>query len=106
MKRRKGFIFTNKKHSERAIMSVVLGVISLVSLICVVAFSSGREGGAPAGYGITGVLALLFSLIGVCLGIVTVKNKEYYRVFPIMGTVLNLVVLVFLGIILYLGIGA
>jgi len=32
MKKRKGFIFTDKKHSNRAVMAAVLGAISLASL--------------------------------------------------------------------------
>ena len=30
--RKKNYIFTNKKHSDKAIMSTILGMISLVSL--------------------------------------------------------------------------
>ena len=32
MKKRRNYIFTNKKHSDKAIMSTILGIISTASL--------------------------------------------------------------------------
>lgn len=63
-----------------------------------------RHGEAEVGYGVAGLLAALFSLTGFVLGVITVRNKEYYRLFPWLGTVLNLFVLGCIGFILYLGI--
>ena len=40
--RKKNYIFTNKKHSDKAIMSTILGVISLVSLGIVTYLSYSR----------------------------------------------------------------
>ena len=103
MKKRKKYIYTNKKNSNRAIMSMILGIISLVSL-GVVVFLSYRTGGvAAAGYGFTGLLATVFSLVGLVLGTVTVHEKNYYRFFPVAGIVLNLLALGMLGLILYMG---
>ena len=60
-------------------------------------------GETVAGYGFTGLLATVFSLTGLGLGIVTVKNQEYYRMFPVLGIVLNLVSLGAVSLILYAG---
>ncbi len=68
MKKRKGYIFTNKRNSKRAEMAVILGVISLVSLGAAVYLSYQSGGIAMAGYGFTGLLAALFSLTGLGLG--------------------------------------
>ena len=86
-------------------MSTILGIISLVSLICVIVFSSKNGGNVPFGYGVTGILALIFSVVGLVLGIVTVQNKGYYRLFPVLGIALNFIVLATLGLILYAGAG-
>lgn len=103
MKKRKGYIFTNKKHSDGGIMSTILGIISLASLGTVVflAYQSGGE--AEVGFGFTGVLALVFSLVGAGLGIFTVRDKNYYRLFPVLGTLLNLTALGGISLILYAG---
>lgn len=101
--KRKNYIFTNKKHSQRGLMSVILGAISLVSLIVVIYLTYLKSGEAPGGYGVTGLLATLFSFVGLILGIVTVQDKAYYRVAPWLGVILNLVSLICVGLILYLG---
>lgn len=103
MKKRKGYIFTDKRHSDRAVMSLILGILSLVSLGIVI-FLSGRNGGeAATGFGFTGVLAFLFSLAGEILGLITVQDKGYYRLFPVLGTVVNFFALVCVVLILYAG---
>ena len=84
-------------------MAVILGVISLASLGTVVYLTCQNAGSAQMGYGFTGLLAALFSLVGLLLGIVTVQNKSYYRAFPVLGIVLNLLVLGAVGLILYAG---
>lgn len=84
-------------------MSTILGIISTISLGIVVYLTYLRGGEATVGYGVTGLLAAVFSLSGLILGIVTVRNKEYYRLFPWLGVILNLVVLGSIGLILYLG---
>lgn len=84
-------------------MATILGAISLAALGIVI-FRAYRSGGeALTGYGFTGVLATVFSLIGLVLGVVTVRDKGYYRLFPVMGTLLNLAALAGVSLILYAG---
>jgi len=100
---KRNFIFTNKKHSHRAIMSVILGSISIISLLIVVYMTYKRDGDATVGYGVTGLLATLFSVAGLVLGVITVRDKNYYRIFPWLGIVLNTLVLGGISLILYMG---
>lgn len=101
--KRKNYIFTNKKHSEKAIMATILGIISIVSMIIVIYLTYLKNGETTVGYGMTGVLATIFSLIGLCLGLVTIREKENYKLFPILGIILNVLVLLGMAFILYLG---
>lgn len=103
MKKRKGYIFTNKKHSSRAVMATILGVISLASLGVVVFRAYMSDGEAAVGYGFTGALAALFSIIGLCLGVATVREKDYFRLFPVLAILLNLAALGSVSLILYAG---
>lgn len=103
MKKRKGFIFTNKKNSNRAVMASILGVISLASLGAMVFLSYQKGGEVGAGYGVGTLLAGIYSTTGLVLGLLTIQKKEYYRLFPVLGIVLNLVALVCVGLILYMG---
>ncbi len=84
-------------------MSTILGIISTVSLGIVVYLTYRQGGNATVGYGVTGLLATLFSIVGLTLGILTVRNKEYYRLFPWLGVGLNLLALGSISLILYLG---
>ncbi len=84
-------------------MSTILGIISTVSLGIVVYLTYRQGGNATVGYGVTGLLATLFSIVGLTLGIFTVRNKEYYRLFPWLGVGLNLLALGSISLILYLG---
>ena len=84
-------------------MSTILGVISLVS-IGIVTYLSYRGGGVMhGGYGVTGVLATIYSLIGLILGIVTIRDKDIYRIFPILGMIFNFAALAGISFLLYLG---
>ena len=103
MRKKKSYIFTNKRQSNRAIMATILGVISLLSLFAVIYLTYIQAGSAPISYGLTGFLALIMSLVGLVLGIVTVIEKDYYKIFPVLGIVLNVLSIAGLASIVYLG---
>ena len=84
-------------------MATILGIISLASLGIVLFMTYRNEGEAEVGFGFTGLLATIFSMIGLGLGIVTFRDKNYYRLFPVLGTILNLAVLGGISFILYVG---
>ncbi len=48
MLRDKGFIFTNKKHTEKGIMSTILGVLAAITLGLAVYFSYSTGGNATS----------------------------------------------------------
>lgn len=85
-------------------MSVILGIISLAALVTVVFFSYRSGGEITEKYGFTGVLAMVFSLVGMMLGVVTACNRSYYRFFPVLGLMLNLLALGGVSLILYAGV--
>lgn len=101
--KRKKYIYTNRRHSERAIMGTILGIISIASIVVAV-FLSYRSGGEiPTGYGVTGVLAAVYSGAGLLLGVVTVHDKAYFAMFPILAICLNLASLAALAVLINIG---
>ena len=104
MAKKRNFIFTNKRHSEKAIMGTILGVISMVSLVIVVFLAYQKQGDVPVGYGLTGLLATIFSIIGLVLGGLTVRETDNYVFFSWMALILNGIVLTAIGILLYAGV--
>ncbi len=85
-------------------MATILGIISLTALGVVIFLTCRDAGAARTGYGFTGLLSMLYSLAGLYLGLATVRDKTYYRLFPVLGVVLNLAVLGLVGLILYMGV--
>ena len=101
MARRKNYIFTNKRHSDKAVMGMILGIISLASLVLVIVLSYNKGGEVPVGYGFTGLFATLFSMVGLGLGVSTLREKNNFRFFPWMGILLNVLTLLIIGVLLY-----
>lgn len=85
-------------------MSTILGVIALISMILAIVFTFRNQGDAKIGYGMTAILALIFSGTGEVLGIKTRLEKDMYYIFANIGIVLNGIMLAFLIYILVLGI--
>lgn len=101
---RKKYIFTNKRHPKKAIMSTILGSISAVSLGIVIYLTYLRDGNATLSFGLTGLLCTLFSLTGLILGLVSLKMADCYHFFQWTGLIVNGLVLIGMILIIYAGI--
>lgn len=99
----RNFKFTNKKHPRQAIISTILGVVSLLSMVAVIYLSFLDHGGTRAGYGLTGLLAVCFTLVGMVYGLLSLREKDSFHLFGWLGTILNLLVLVGTGYLFSLG---
>lgn len=103
MKQKRNYIFTNKKHSQKAIMSTILGIISMVSLIIVIFLTYLKAGNATKSYGLTGLLVTVFSLIGLILGLFSIKENDRFHLFQWIGILLNSILLLAMVGIIYAG---
>lgn len=100
---RKGYIFTNKANAKKGIMSTVLGVISIITLILVIYFSFLRKGLIPERYAAAMLIASVFSLTGLGLGVAGMFEKDKFHLFPGLGLLLNIIALGLTGFIIYSG---
>ncbi len=103
MAQKRSYKFTNKKHSEKAIMSTVFGALSLISLVVVIYLSYSKAGEAPVNYGFSGILILIFAIVGLVLGVLALQEKERFMFFCRLGCVLNGLALAGVSGILYAG---
>ena len=101
---RKGYIFTDKVESKRGMLSTFFGVLSLVSLLTALYQSFLAEGTEFVKYGVVGLLCLIFAGTGLVLGILAKKEEDKFYLFAWMGIVLNLLTVLRVGIILYVGV--
>ena len=103
MAQRRNYKFTNKKHSEKAVMSTVFGVLSLISLVVVIYLSYSKAGEAPVSYGFSGILILIFAVVGLVLGVLALQEKEQFLFFGRLGCLLNGLALAGISGVLYAG---
>lgn len=100
---RKNYIFTNKRYSEKSIMSTILGLISLGALIAAIYYTFLAGGEAMVGYGMTGLLVTVFSITGLVLGILSKLEKDKFYLFSYIGIVTNALAIISIICIIYVG---
>ena len=103
MARKKGYIFTNKNHSLKSIMAVILGILSIGTLVTAVYLSYQQGGVSSARYGAAAFLAVIFLTVGMGLSLYAMTEKDTFKFFPILGIVLNTAAIGALSLILYAG---
>ncbi len=97
------YLFTSKKTSYKGIVSMICGAISLVSFLIVISLVLNEGGNADARLGAVGFVSCLFSFSGLIIGIVSLIEKETFRLFPRIGTGLSLFTLILWGGVIYVG---
>lgn len=103
MGRKSSFMFTNKSHTEKGVMSTILGVISLATLGYAIVMSYLNAGEIPRQYGTAALLATIFAFIGAAVGAVSRTEKDKFYFFSYLGIVLNVLALAVVSAILYAG---
>lgn len=103
MESKKNYKFTNKKHPPRAIMSSILGTVSLVSLIIAIVETYLAGGSAGMNMGMVGFFATCFSAVGLVLGYLAKREADSFHFFSWLGIILNLLALIGISMILYAG---
>lgn len=103
MSRKNSFMFTNKSHTEKGVMSTILGIISLATLGYAITMSYQNAGEIPRQYGAAALLATIFAFIGAAIGAVSRTEKDKFYFFSYLGIILNVLALVVVSAILYAG---
>jgi len=101
--KKSGYIFTDKKNPRWGIMSTLLGLIAVVSVAAAIYFTYLDNGVAPMQYGMVILLSIIYAMIGMALGVRSLLEKDIFKLFPVIGIVLNVIAVIEGGIILYLG---
>lgn len=101
---KEGYIFTDKKNPKWGIMSSILGLIAGVSICLAVHRTYLNKGTALMQYGAVVLLAMVYAVAGLVLGIRSLTEKDIFRFFPIIGIFLNLLTMIASCLILYLGV--
>ena len=103
MAKKNSYMFTNREHSQKGIMSAILGVISLATLLYAIVMSYLREGDIPRQYGAAALLVMIFAFVGIALGLLSRTERDKFYLFSYLGIALNVLALVVISVILYAG---
>ena len=95
--------FTNKRHSLRSIMAVNMALIGLVAIAAAVWQGYRNNGVVALEHGAAVCLAVIMSVIGLCMAIAGRLDPNRYRIFPDLGIGLNLLVLACGAVFLFFG---
>ena len=104
MQRRRSYMFTDKSHSDIGKMSAVLGIISIISVCLAVYLSYKQAGGMDPKLGAAVFFALIFAIGGEVLGVMARLEKDRFYLFPNIGLILNTIVIIIEGFLLYIGV--
>ena len=97
------YIYTDKQHTNKGIMSTLLGILDLASIVYAIYNAYDRGGQAPLRYAASCVLILVFSFTGIILGLIGRQESERFYAFAYIGIILNILSVIGISGILYAG---
>ena len=97
------YMFTDNRHPEKGVMSAILGCISVAALGCAVFFTYRDGGQAQVKYAAAAMLAAVFSVVGIVLGIQSRFERDTFKLFPNLGIILNSISIIFVILIVVIG---
>lgn len=100
---KRGYKFTDKKHTRQGIASSLLGFIALILLIAGILMAYRMFGAAGPYVGFMGFLSLVFSVMGFVFGIRGFHEDEVYYLFSKIGVGLNGILFVLWMLIFIIG---
>lgn len=89
LRKKESFKFSDKKHSVRGLISLVMGILSCVCLLILFYISSLSAGNGGLLLGAVGMAMCVFSIVGFVIAVKACKEKEIYYNVPILGLALN-----------------
>jgi uncharacterized membrane protein (UPF0136 family) len=88
-RKRKAVKFTDKKHSFRGIVSLILGILSGIAFLILSYLSSLSKGNGGLAFGVAGMILFVMSIVGLVLSIKSFKETDIYFTASIIGLILN-----------------
>ena len=102
-RRRGRYIFTDKKHPWRGVFATIAGICALGSLFLSVTMTYYSGGEATGNYAVGVILALVFAVTGLVMAVMASGERDIYHLFPRMAAVMNVLVILCVAGILFLG---
>jgi len=88
------YSFKEKKHSKKGILSTILGGISLLIFLVLAIVSASSRGNAGIYAGTIGLSAMLLSICGLIIGLISFAEEDKIYLYSKIGSVLSGVIMV------------
>ena len=103
IRKKKSFMFTTKHHSFTGVMGVVLFVFAFEILITSILNSYSNKGQVDVSFGYYGFLTALLNVIGIIAGILGIRERDAFKVCPLIAIVGNGLTLLAWAVLIILG---
>lgn len=104
-KKREMIHFSGRRHTRLGILSTIIGVMVVVGFITISIISSMDKGEGSLLIGVIGLLLFPIAIFGFVISYKAFKEKDIFYSLPIIGSILNGIMIVVLLILYILGIG-
>lgn len=99
-----GYKFSNKCHSGKGMLSLGFGAASLIMLLALIYWASIKQGNGSIYLGTIGLVSLVFSVIGLVIGLISFFELNRYKLFPKIGSIFNIIMLLIWTSIVMIGV--
>ena len=103
-KRKTVYTFSDKTHPKEGIISVITGTVLLISFLVLFLITSKKQGGLLIG--VLGLCIFFGSVAGIWLSVKAMKKEDVLYRFPIIGIVVNGIVLLISVSLYFIGLAA
>ncbi|MBR6452493.1 MAG: hypothetical protein IKS87_07290 [Lachnospiraceae bacterium] len=91
--KKKSFMFTTKHQSENGIISLVLGILSLLCICAGIYMAFSGRGEVPEKNAAVGLFAALGDIAGIVAACLGMQEKDIYIWVPRIGLIINIAAL-------------
>ena len=81
-RRRERYVFTDKKHPEKGVLSAALGLLSVCTIAYSIYLSFENGGQAEVKYAAAVLFCIVYSVAGLILGIISRTERDIFTFFP------------------------
>lgn len=104
IRKKKSFMFTTKHQSFNGLLSLIVGIISIVALIACILIAFGNRGELLQRFGGVGLFAVLSNIVGVAASLISFNERDIYVWIPRIGLIINLLMIIIWVLLLLSGI--
>ena len=99
----KKYRFTSNRHSRRGMLALIFGGISLVSFFLANVITIRNTEQMAERMGGAGFFATVFGIVGMVLGLISLKEEDVFPILPRIGFAVSLISVLLWGFLVYIG---